>query len=175
MTKLFYFQSQISVDSGMASAPSTPSTPTSPMDFDVRLATEADKTRMVEFLRKFFFRDEPLNKFLGVVTADKPINEDLESFACADMTDPSLVAEMDGKLIGVCLNGILEREGKDCDFVPKDKQFSKIFHLLEYVAEQSDPFQHFPGSDKAMSVKIISVDDTYRGKGIAKQLMAKTR
>lgn len=169
------FQSQISVDSGMASGPSTPSTPTSPIDFDVRIATESDRTRIVEFLRKFFFRDEPLNNYLGLVTDEKPICEDLEKFACKDIGDPSIVAELDGKLIGVCLNGILYKDKKDDPFVCEDKEFAKICNLLEHVAVDSDPFQHFPDADKAMSVKIISVDGTYRGKGIAKQLMAKTR
>lgn len=159
----------------MSSAPSTPLTPTSPVDFEVRIATDADKNRMVEFLRKFFFRDEPLNKYLRLITKEKPTNKDLERFACSDMGDPSIIAELDGKLIGVCLNGILTKESKEDDFVPKDKKFGKIFNLLNYVAEQSDPFKHFPGAEKAMTLKIISVDDSYRGKGIAKQLMAKTK
>lgn len=172
---MFFFQSQLSVDSGMASAPSTPMTPTSPIDFNVRIATKDDRTRMVEFLRKFFFRDEPLNKYLDMITPENPINEDLERFACADLDDPTIVAEMDGKLIGVCLNGIMEKEKKEEEFVPRDKKFAKIFHLLEFVAKDSDPFSHFPGATKAMTIKIVSVDDTYRGKGIAKQLMAKTK
>lgn len=159
----------------MASGASTPSTPTSPIDFDVRISTEADRTQVVDFLRKFFFRDEPLNKYLGIVTDEQPICEDLEKFACKDIGDPCLLAEHEGKLIGVCLNGILEKGVKDDSFVPDDKQFAKIFRLLEYVAEESDPFQQFPGESKAMCLKIISVDGTYRGKGIAKQMMAKTR
>lgn len=159
----------------MASGPSTPSTPTSPIDIEVRVATESDKDRIVDFLRRFFFRDEPLNKYLQLFSDENSRCPDLEKFASKEITDPSVIAELDGKLVGICLNGIMEKGEEEDHSEPQDKSFSKIFKLLQRVAKESNPFQHFPGAKKAMAIKIVSVDDAYRGKGIAKQLMAKTR
>lgn len=56
-----------------------------------------------------------------------------------------------------------------------DEKFTKIVRLLDKTALESDVFQKFPDSDKAVTVKIISVDGAYRGQGIAKELLNKTR
>lgn len=70
--------------------------------------------------------------------------------------------------------GTFER-GKTENFECTDAKFSKIVSLLDYVATESDPFKIYSGIDKAMTVKILSVDGSFRGKGIAKDLMIKTR
>lgn len=56
-----------------------------------------------------------------------------------------------------------------------DEKFSKIVRLLDKTALESDVFQKFSDSEKAVTVKIISVDGAYRGQGIAKELLNKTR
>ncbi|KAG5892440.1 hypothetical protein JTB14_009848 [Gonioctena quinquepunctata] len=171
----FQYETQISVDSN-ASTCSTPCTPTSPIDFEIRIASDEDREQVLEFLQKFFYKDEPLNSFLELINDDHPRCLDLEKFSLKDLNNGvNLLAIYNGKLIGVCLNGLMERGKIDEEFLCKDEKFSKIIHLLEHVAMESDPFQKYPGLDKAMTVKILSVDGSYRGKGIAKDLMAKTR
>ncbi|VEN60412.1 unnamed protein product, partial [Callosobruchus maculatus] len=171
------FQTQTSVDSAMSSCSSTPSTPTSPIDYEIKVATENERQAVLEFLRKFFFKDEPLNSYSKLITEEKPICPDIEKFAMKDFNnDLNLVAIYNNNIIGVCLNSILERNATEEEpFVSEDKTFDKIVKLLDYVAEHSDPFRKFPECDKAMTVKILSVDGSYRGKGIAKELMARTR
>ncbi|CAH1160175.1 unnamed protein product [Phaedon cochleariae] len=68
----------------------------------------------------------------------------------------------------------MQRGKLEEEFVCEDEKFSKIVKLLQHIEEISDPFQKYPGVDKAIVVKILSVDDTYRGRGIAKELMSKT-
>ncbi|XP_074037780.1 dopamine N acetyltransferase isoform X2 [Leptinotarsa decemlineata] len=166
---------QVSVDSN-ASTCSTPSTPTSPIDFEIRIATDEDREQIREFLQNFFYKDEPLNSFLQLINEDNPRCLDLEKFTLKDLNNGlNLLAIHDKKLIGVCLNGLMERGKAEEEFVCKDEKFSKIVQLLEHVAEESDPFKKYPGIDKAVTVKILSVDGSYRGKGIAKDLMARTR
>lgn len=170
----FQYESQISEDSAISGC-STPSTPTSPIDFEIKIATNEDKEKVREFLQKFFYKDEPLNLYLGLITDENPRCMDLERFTLKDMDNGvNLLAEQNGKLIGVCLNGTFER-GKTENFECTDAKFSKIVSLLDYVATESDPFKIYPGIDKAITVKILSVDGSFRGKGIAKDLMIKTR
>lgn len=160
------------------SCPSTPSTPTSPIDYEIQIATEADKESILEFLQTFFFKDEPLNSYLKLITDEHPRCIDLEKFSLKEINNGlNLKAVHNGKIIGVSLNGILERRwiDKSDSFKCDDDKFSIILGLLDRVARESDPFKKYPGCDKAMTVKILSVDGAYRGKGIAKELMAKTR
>ncbi|KAJ8913024.1 hypothetical protein NQ315_002039, partial [Exocentrus adspersus] len=168
--------SQSSVDN--MSCPSTPSTPTSPIPYEIQIATEDDRESILNFLQTFFFRDEPLNSYLGIITEETPRCLDLENFSLKELNNGvNLKAVYNGKIIGVSLNGILERGwlGKDDPYKHGDTKFGIILDLLERVARESDPFKKYPDCEKAMTVKILSVDGTYRGKGIAKALMAKTR
>lgn len=78
--------------------------------------------------------------------------------------------------MGVCINAVSRRnkcidESGDCDH-PK---FKKILKLLYTVDKQADVFGQFPDIDCTMDVKILSVDDAMRGRGIAKALMERTR
>lgn len=158
----------------MSSEHSTQSTPIRPIGFVIREATEDDNPQIVEFLRKFFLGNDPLTKYLGWGKDDKR-HKRFEKFAYSEIEDPTLVAELDGNLVGVCLNGVLERNPKKEEVVITDTETRKLFDLLDFVTKNSDPFQYFPEATKAMSVKMVSVDHKYRGKGIAKQLVTKTR
>ncbi|KAJ8945447.1 hypothetical protein NQ318_009905 [Aromia moschata] len=170
-------QSQSSVDT-MSSCPSTPSTPTSPVDYEISVATEADREDIRKFLQTFFFRDEPLNSYLELINDERPTCKELEDFSLKELDNGfNLKATHNGKLIGVSLNGILERGWLDRDpayFWCNDEKFNLILALLGYVTRQADTFNAFPGCDKAMTVKILSVDSAYRGKGLAKALMSRT-
>lgn len=171
------YESQSSVDS--MSCPSTPSTPTSPIDYEIKVATTDDREEFLNFLRTFFFRDEPLNSYLELITEENPRCRDLEDFSLKELNSGlNLKAVHNGKLIGVCLNSILERgwlDEEDTSFTCEDKKFNVILGLLGHVARESNPFNTFTDADRAMTVKVLSVDGAYRGKGIAKELMAKTR
>lgn len=87
-----------------------------------------------------------------------------------------------GEIIGVCLNGIEVKGGLKAseevnvaDEECSNPKFKKILNLLSVVSKQSDVFGQFPNCDKLMDIRIISVDDNYRGKGLAKGLVEKTK
>ncbi|CAG9762252.1 unnamed protein product [Ceutorhynchus assimilis] len=174
----FKFSRYESIDVESMSPPITPTTPVSPKEYDILVATNDDQEDILNFLRTFFYKDEPLNKNLGLISNETPRCKDLEKFSTKDIGNGlNLKAVHNGKLIGVCLNGILERGflDKDDDFEITDRKFSKIVALLDKVDRDADVFAKFPASAKAVSVKIISVDGAYRGQGIAKELVNKTR
>ncbi|RZB38781.1 dopamine N acetyltransferase, partial [Asbolus verrucosus] len=166
-----------SVDS--VSTPSTPSTPCSPPadPYDIEVIDDGDKEEVLQFLRTFFIRDEPLNFSLGLLEGRATCAE-LEDYSIKDLNSGlNLKAVSNGKIIGVCLNGILNKGYVDEieEACCEDKKFAKILKLLDHVAVQSNIFSHFPEIDKAMTVKILSVDSSWRGRGIAKDLMNRTR
>lgn len=45
--------------------PITPTTPVSPKEYEIVIAKLEDQEDILNFLRESFFKDEPLNKFLG--------------------------------------------------------------------------------------------------------------
>lgn len=92
-----------------------------------------------------------------------------------------------GDILGLCLNRTLIKENNDdCDrdngecifdnnkFVD-DAKADRIMYLLDTLKEKTDLFGQFPNADKVLDIFIVSVDDTYRGKGICKALIDKTR
>ncbi|XP_030766405.1 dopamine N-acetyltransferase-like isoform X1 [Sitophilus oryzae] len=173
----FKFTRYESLDEPM-SPPITPTTPVSPKEYDIQLATSADKEDILIFLREFFFKDEPLNNYLGLISEDRPRCIDLEEYCTKELDNGlNLKAVHNGKIIGLSLNGILERGylDKEDDYKVTDPKFSKIIRLLDRVGKESDIFARFPEFDKTVTVKILSVNGAYRGQGIAKELVNKTR
>ncbi|KAL1505414.1 hypothetical protein ABEB36_004986 [Hypothenemus hampei] len=155
--------------------PITPTTPVSPKEYEIIVTTMDDEEAILNFLRKTFFKDEPLNKFLELISNENPQCIDLEKFALKDLDNGlNLKAVHNGNIIGVSLNALLTKGYYSDDFKVTDPKFSKIVRLLDRITIESDVFSRFPDCKKAITVKILSVDGAYRGQGIAKELINKT-
>lgn len=169
-----------SLDSG--STPSTPLTPDTPLlpppePFSIKTITKNDTEKVLEFLKRFFFRDEPLNVDVKLLEGEQTC-PDLEEFSLKAIKDNvSYMAITDsGKIIGVCLNGLIERNApEEEELIINNSKFSKIFNLLTYVDVEANVFGKYPDVDKMIFVEVLSVDGSWRGQGIAKKLMNKTR
>ncbi|KAK9738015.1 Acetyltransferase (GNAT) family [Popillia japonica] len=175
------FSEYVSVES--SSTPSTPLTPDTPLlpppePYNIRTIGKEDTEKVLAFLRTFFFRDEPLNVDIKLLE-DEQTCPDLEEFSLKAIKDNvSLMAITDsGKIIGVSLNGLIERNiaADDDDLDVTDPKFSKILGLLNYVDKEANVFERYPDVNKMILVEILSVDGSWRGQGIAKKLMNKTR
>jgi arylalkylamine N-acetyltransferase len=110
------------------------------------LVKDSDREELLQFLRTFFIRDEPINDSIGLLDGRATCSE-LEDYSLKELDNGiNLKAVSNGKIIGVCLNGILERgyvdeiEEVNCN----DKKFAKILKLLDHVAVESKIFSHFP-------------------------------
>uniref|UniRef100_A0A6P7HDJ9 Dopamine N-acetyltransferase-like n=1 Tax=Diabrotica virgifera virgifera TaxID=50390 RepID=A0A6P7HDJ9_DIAVI len=80
---------------------------TSPTEksYKIRDATKADRDAIVEFLRISFFRDEPLNAFLELVTEENPTCETLEEFTVGHIPNGiNLVAVHNDQIVGKCID-----------------------------------------------------------------------
>ncbi|PSN44770.1 Dopamine N-acetyltransferase [Blattella germanica] len=84
-----------------------------------------------------------------------------------------------GKVVGVSLNGShepghldeMQSNADNCS----NQRFRKILQLLVAVERGAEVFNKYPDIDRLIEVRILSVDTSMRGRGIAKALLEKTR
>ncbi|XP_076182731.1 arylalkylamine N-acetyltransferase 1 isoform X2 [Ptiloglossa arizonensis] len=150
------------------------------MDYHIQIVTKDDKLRILKFLRRFFFRDEPLNHSIQLI----PEGEDstcleLEEYCSMSAVENNLslmAVSTSGAIIGVLLNGKMD---PPCDEEPEyltsceNPKFKKILRLLRYVDKNVNRDEQYRGLN-ILEIRIISVDTNWRGKGIGKALIEKT-
>lgn len=81
--------------------------------------------------------------------------------------------------MGVVLNSVTYKsdceQNNESEETPKEKnKFSDITTLLDKVEREADVFGKYPNIDRVMDIKIISVDESFRGQGVCKALIDKT-
>lgn len=149
------------------------------MEFEIRSALEQDREQIHQHMNNFFFKDEPLSSNFGGLPDDDPLYEDLYNLVAESLKEPShnVVIFDEGKLIGVALNELHEKNQpiKFTENTVRSKNFEHICNILEYVEKESNLFEKFPFCDKMLLLKMLSVDSSYRGKGLAKILINKSR
>lgn len=78
------------------------------------------------------------------------------------------------QIAGTALNGIIKKgEREECErrlAELQDDKFKSIFGLLYRVNEQVDLFAKY-GVDELFECRILSVDEAYRGRGLANLLV----
>lgn len=84
-----------------------------------------------------------------------------------------------GDLIGVVLNNLTyrvdrEKNNENDEDTKDNTKFNIITEFLDKVEREADVFQKFPNVDRVMDIKIISVDESFRGQGVCKALIDKT-
>ncbi|XP_043591113.1 arylalkylamine N-acetyltransferase 1-like isoform X2 [Bombus pyrosoma] len=149
------------------------------MDYQIQVITRNDKLKILNFLRKFFFRDEPLNQSVQLLP-------EREAYTCRELEDYSLTCFENnlnlmavlpnGTLVGVILNGKMDRSSnEEPQFIARcrNPKFKKILKLLHYVDQNVNCDDKFQGLD-ILEIKIISVDSNWRGKGVGKALLERT-
>lgn len=150
------------------------------MDYHIQMITSDDKLRVLKFLRRFFFRDEPLNHSVQLI----PEGEDstcleLEEYCSTESIENNLsvmAVSTSGAIIGVELNGQLgPPSDEEPDYITEcmNPKFKKILKLLRHVDKNVNRIRDFTGIN-VLELRIISVDHTWRGKGVAKALIEKS-
>jgi len=150
--------------------------------YSIAPITTKDEEKVVMFLRKFFFRDEPLNVAIGLLD-DCPdaTCQELEDYCNRSIPDGLSVMAISstGRVLGVCLNGAMNRADEEVYDVNaiecSNKKFECILKLLTTVSKEAKVFERFPDIDKILDIKIISVDESCRGQGICKALVDRTK
>lgn len=143
--------------------------------YEIKIIQKEEKEEIVQFMRKYFMPDEPINTSINLVTEEKPFNEPLEEFLVEGYdSGVSLKAVQNGKLIAICISPIVERNKKHEQVKSDNKDFMTILNFFAYVDEHCDAFQEFPDSDTAITITVLAVHPGYRGLGIARDMMMRT-
>ncbi|XP_026479722.1 dopamine N-acetyltransferase-like [Ctenocephalides felis] len=132
--------------------------------YSIQPLTVEHHERALEHLRKYFFRDEPLNVNMGLLSKEDDRCIELEEYALTSMK----------KGVSLMANCVTEREdaatisdpSKDC----ANPKFAKILALLHHVSQEANVFGQFPDVQRVLNISILSVDSNWRGRGIARAL-----
>ncbi|XP_063978800.1 arylalkylamine N-acetyltransferase 1-like isoform X2 [Diachasmimorpha longicaudata] len=150
------------------------------MDYHIRTVTADAKPKVLAFLRRFFFRDEPLNHSIGLIPeGENSTCIELEEYSMSSLEQNlSLMAvASSGAIVGVQINGTTEspEEEEEPDYIKacENAKFKKILKLLHHVDQEVDVLKRYP-EKKIMDIRIISVDSNWRGQGVAAALFEKT-
>lgn len=144
--------------------------------YQIKIIGQDDLEDVRKCVANFFFKDDPLTKSLNVTEncLDSKIWEQLYKNINNGL---HLKAVANGKIIGICINGIMTDDV--CDFDVDISHFSKesqnIIKLTEHLLIQTDLFQKFPDYNEALFVKLIAVDSLWRQQGVAKELLSRCR
>ncbi|XP_029157914.1 dopamine N-acetyltransferase-like isoform X2 [Nylanderia fulva] len=150
------------------------------MDYHVEKITKDNKLKVLKFLRRFFFRDEPLNHSIQLIPEGEDSTctelEDYCSHSSFENNLSLMAVTANGTIIGVVLNGKADppsaEEPEDIESC-KNAKFKKILRLLYYIDKNVNVDGRFRDLN-VLEVKIISVDTNWRGKGVGKVLIEKT-
>ncbi|XP_026817806.1 dopamine N-acetyltransferase-like isoform X2 [Rhopalosiphum maidis] len=126
------------------------------VSFNVVPITDNDKETLKNFLRQYFFRDEPLSASLNLIEEEESVIQ-FENF-CIDLLQFGVsfmaVSAETGDIIGAVLNSTVCREKAERDI---------------------DFFGQYPNIERLMKLEIITVNEAYRGQGICKALVKKSK
>lgn len=85
-----------------------------------------------------------------------------------------------GDIMGVILNNIMRRddveeEDNDDESCNENLKFKDIVELLNKIKREADVFAQYPNVDRILEIKIVTVNEAYRGQGVCKALVDKTK
>ncbi|KAG8230555.1 hypothetical protein J437_LFUL010156 [Ladona fulva] len=149
-------------------------------EYEILPIALGDAERVLDFLRRFFFRDEPLNYAIGLTT-DGRSSMHLEAHCLVTLSHGLSLMAVEGgptgRIIGVSLNaegkpGDADTLAVEADRCP-DPKFRRILRILETVERNSDVLEKY-NADRQLELRIISVDDSCRGRGVASKLLKQT-
>lgn len=86
-----------------------------------------------------------------------------------------------GDIMGVILNTIMhkddmdEEEDDDDETCNENTKFKNIVALLNKIKREADVFSQYPNVNRIMEIKIVTVNEAYRGQGVCKALVDKTK
>ncbi|CAG9861170.1 unnamed protein product [Phyllotreta striolata] len=139
--------------------------------YEIKPVTEENRQEITDFLRTVFFKEEPLNAYLELITEENQACPTLEEFTLRHLDDGvNLMAVRNNEIIGICLCVAVEKgvtEPFDCE----NEKYNKIVEVLDYAERQCDPFEVYPECVRGVAVQVISVKESCTGRGIAAHLI----
>ncbi|XP_015379972.1 PREDICTED: uncharacterized protein LOC107173797 [Diuraphis noxia] len=87
------------------------------------------------------------------------------------------ISTQTGEMMGAALNSTVCRsdEKKQCGDENKSSKFNDILVILDKAGREIDIFGKYPNVDRIMKINIITVNEVYRGLGVCKALVNKSK
>ncbi|CAG4953125.1 arylalkylamine N-acetyltransferase 1-like [Colias croceus] len=150
--------------------------PRSKPAYSLRKLTTNDKDAVIDFLRRYFFRDEPLNQTINLLETPESRCFELEDYAASTLQDGVSIAvvDEDGKFVGMVINGIAKRD--EVDYTDKSEdcphpKFKRILKLLSHLDREARIWDKLPTScDTVLEIRIASTHPDWRGRGLMRIL-----
>ncbi|XP_052749587.1 arylalkylamine N-acetyltransferase 1-like isoform X2 [Galleria mellonella] len=144
--------------------------------YTIRRITSEDTDAALQFLRNFFFLDEPMNLAVNLLETPESRCIELEEYSMSSISQGISVAAVDekGEFVGVVINGLARREEVDYTDKSEDcpnEKFRRILKVLEHLNREAKIWEKLPEScDKVIEVRIASTHSAWRGRGLMRVL-----
>ncbi|XP_050053605.1 arylalkylamine N-acetyltransferase 1-like isoform X2 [Aphis gossypii] len=153
------------------------------ISFNIVPISSSNEQGVINSIEKYFIQDEPLNASVELFKEEESVLK-YRNF-CTNLlyTGLSLMAVSEtGEIMGAILNSVMSKEDYliqqygDENFEPSSR-FDDIEVLLNKVRRDIDLFGQYPNIDvdRIMELKLISVNEAYRGQGVCKALVKKSK
>ncbi|NP_001073122.1 arylalkylamine N-acetyltransferase [Bombyx mori] len=144
--------------------------------YTIQRLTYNDRDLVLKFLRRFFFRDEPMNLAVNLLETPESRCTELDDYAAATLSDGVSVAAVDenGDYVGVIINGIVRRE--EVDYTDKSEdcpnpKFRRILKVLGHLDREARIWDKLPETcDSVLEIRIASTHSSWRGRGLMRVL-----
>ncbi|XP_060870316.1 arylalkylamine N-acetyltransferase 1-like [Metopolophium dirhodum] len=149
------------------------------VSFNIVPITDNDKQIIQNSLRQYFFHDEPLCVSLELIEERESLIE-FENF-CTDLIKYGVsfmaISVDTGEMMGAALNSTVCRSNEIKQYGDENKssKYNDIMVILDKAGRETDVFGQYPNIDRMMELKIITVNEEYRGLGICKALINKSK
>ncbi|KAF5282077.1 hypothetical protein FQA39_LY00602 [Lamprigera yunnana] len=145
-------------------------------NYTIRLATVDDRDSIMDHLKAYFFREEPVNASINLIDSLKHLPESANISVKVLQDGVSFIAiDEYGEIVGVSLNSLRTRFKNEEKIEICNPLLEEIFKLFDYVDHEADIFHRYPNIDKFISIHIISVSSAWRNRGVALELVYATR
>lgn len=145
------------------------------IDVDIRPLLPEHRQAAINLVVTSFFLQEPLNAMLEFVIPLEPLAW-IEHIVDQSLRDQCSFVAIDtntshSDLVGVILNGKLERDQADDPFVIQSDKLRFIYSLIDNVSAGHDLFQRYR-TDRLLRCDIVNVDERQRGQNLSGRLIA---
>lgn len=149
--------------------------------YSVEPITRDDVQQVMELLKITFYKDEPMNRAIGLCDGGAPCRE-LDDYCQHSMLEGMTYKAVDeeGNIAGVIISGdcpltknIIEdmrMQTQNC----KNLKFQKILHVLTRREEYSRLWERYPHDQHIVEVKVVATHPDWRKRGVMNALLART-
>ena len=145
-------------------------------DYDIVSATEESQDDIVEFLRRVFYKHEPINVAIGA-PPDRPINCIMPLQYLPEGKSLIAVSRNGRRILGFCGNTIMtpnRNENVTHQTKYTEPLYDIILEFLLKIEDSADIWKE-TGADRAMCICHLGVDPAVKGRGIGRRLMEASR